>query len=64
MNDPKNLGALQSQISANVGLLDKAPYSHNIINSCLRLIAEYHGKDAANEAIRDFGLDKKGWSEQ
>lgn len=64
MIDPLHLGALQSQISAVLPMLDKGGYAHNIISSCLRLIAEHHGKDAANEAIRDFGLDKKGWSEE
>lgn len=59
-----NLGALQSQISAAVPTLGHGGYGHNIISLCLRTIAEHHGKDAANEAIRDFGLDKEGWSEQ
>jgi len=62
--DPENLGSLQSQISAALPTLDRpGSYAHNIISSCLRLIAEHHGKEAANEAIRDFQLDKKGWEE-
>jgi len=61
---PENLGALQSQISAAIPTLDHGGYAHNIISTCLRMIEKHHGKDAANEAIRDFGLDKKGWSEQ
>lgn len=59
-----NLGALQSEISAAIPTLDKGGYAHIIISIYLRLIAKHHGKEAANEAIRDFGLDKKGWSEQ
>lgn len=64
MIDPENLGALQSQISATLPTLDRGGFAHNIISSCLRLIAEHHGKDAANETIREFHLDKKGWSEE
>lgn len=64
MIDPKNLGALQSEISRTLPTLDRGGYANQIISSCLRMIAEHHGKDAANEAIRDFGLDKRGWSEQ
>ena len=65
MTDPKNLGELQSDISAALPKLDRpGSYSHNIISICLRMIAENHGNDAANETIRDLGLDKKGWSER
>ncbi len=60
----ENLGALQSEISAAIPALDKGGYAHNIISICLRSIAKHHGKAEANRAIRDFGLDKKGWSEQ
>jgi hypothetical protein len=60
--DPKNLGSLQSQISAALETLDRpGGFSHNIISCCLRLIAEHHGKDAANETISDLELDKRGW---
>ena len=62
-----SLGALQSQISVEVPSVNVKQYSHNIISSCLRLIAEHHGKEAANEAIEaieDHGLERLGWSKQ
>jgi hypothetical protein len=59
------LGALQSEISAAIPTLRTfGGYGHNVISCCLRLIAEKHGKDAANETIRELKLDKKGWNEQ
>jgi hypothetical protein len=59
------LGELQSTISAALSKLDQpGSYSHNIISLCLQSIAKHYGKDAANEAIRDHDLDKKGWSEK
>lgn len=64
MVEPENLGSLQSQISATIPTLNRGGYGHNVISACLRLIADKHGKDAANETIRDLGLDKRGWSEQ
>lgn len=35
MTAPKNLGALQSEISENIEFLDEKPFSHNIISICL-----------------------------
>lgn len=65
MTDPESLGALQSRISATIPTLGRPNgYGHNIISLCLLSIAENYGTDTANEAIRDFGLDKKGWIEE
>ena len=63
-DDPYSLDDLQNDIIAAIPTLDCGGYAHNMISACLRLIAERHGKDAANETIRELGLDKKGWSEQ
>jgi hypothetical protein len=63
--DPKNLDSLQSQISIALETLDHpSGFSHNIISCCLHLIAEHHGKDAANETISDLELDKRGWNKE
>jgi hypothetical protein len=65
INDETNLEEVQSHISAAIPTLDQpGGYGHNVISACLRLIAEHHGKDAANETIRELKLDKKGWNEQ
>ncbi len=65
MNERRSLAAIQSQISASISSLNcDGGYAHNIISLCLRSIAKKFGKDAANETIREFRLDKKGWSEQ
>jgi len=62
--DGENLEEVRSQISAAIPTLDRGGYGHNVISCCLRLIAEKHGKDAANETIRELKLDTKGWSEE
>lgn len=38
-------------------------YTHNIITLELQLINKEFGREEANRAIRDLGLDKLGWSE-
>lgn len=58
------LEQLRDQIKKEVRSVGIKPYSHNIISLGLRLIAEGFGKAEANRAIRDFKLDKKGWSEE
>lgn len=60
----KGLNALRVEIEEQVPWIDIKPYSHNIIGLLLSQIAEEYGKKAANKAIRDFGLDKKGWAEE
>jgi hypothetical protein len=62
--DGSNLEEVRSHISAAIPTLDRGGYGHNVISSCLRLITDEHGKDAANETIRELGLDKKGWKEE
>ncbi len=37
-------------------------YAHNIVGITLSMIAEEFGVAAANEAIKDFDLEEKGWS--
>ncbi len=56
-----DLESLQSEISSTMLTLGPGGLAHNIISCCLRMIAKHHGKDAANETIRDLGLDKRGW---
>lgn len=50
-------------IGREVGRVDKAPYSHNIISIALGAIGKNWGKDEANKAIVNFGLEKKGWQQ-
>ncbi len=50
-------------IADEVDCVGVRPYSHNIINITLQAIAEEFGKDKANKAIVDFGLDELGWKE-
>lgn len=60
----ESLEAIRSQISAAIPTLNRGGFAHNIISSCLRLIAEHYGKDATNETIHQFRLDKKGWNKE
>jgi hypothetical protein len=62
--DGKNLEEVRSHISATIPKLNSGGWGCQVISAYLRLIAEHHGKNAANETIRDFGLDKKGWNEE
>jgi hypothetical protein len=59
-----SLRNLRAGIKKEAPDVDVKSHSHNIISSLLRTIAQDHGTDAANKAIRDFGLEKKGWSQQ
>ena len=58
------LEELREEIKAEKRFVDKKPYSHNIINMALRIIADKFGKEEANKAVRDFGLEKLGWSQE
>ena len=44
--------------------VDVKPYSHNIIGIALSAIASKWGKEEANKAIEDFGLEELGWTKQ
>ncbi len=44
--------------------LDIREHSHHIISLELRMIANEFGTVEANRTIRDYGLDKLGWSEK
>ena len=44
--------------------VDRAPYAHNLITLALQGINEHFGEEEANQAIRDFKLEAKGWSQQ
>lgn len=39
-------------------------YAHNIVGLDLSMIAKEFGVAAANEAIEDFNLERKGWSKR
>ncbi len=65
-NDPGGLDRMQEHrlVIAEYGPMVDTPadqYAHNIVGITLSMIAKEFGKDAANEAIEDFGLEKKGW---
>jgi len=63
-SDAKSLKELRSIIRREVDYVDIRPYSHNIISLVLRAIASHYGKNKANQAIKDFGLKKRGWAEE
>ena len=63
LTQPIAIKKLRDSIREEVEYINLKPYSHNIISICLSMIAKQYGQDSANKAIRDFELDKKGWSE-
>jgi hypothetical protein len=54
----------RASIAKYAPLVDNTTHAHNIINLVLRMIAKEHGVEEANRAVRDFKLEKKGWSQQ
>jgi len=63
MKVPKTLDDLRDEIDEQVDYIDIKPYSHNIIGLVLSMIAKEYGQVEANQAIRDFGLEERGWSQ-
>ena len=55
---------LRDEIDAEAEWVDIKPYSHNIISLLLRQIARTYGPAEADRAIRDFGLEEKGWRQE
>lgn len=60
----RELQSLRDDIRREKRYVDKKPYSHNIISSILRIIANKYGKEEANKTIREFKLQKLGWQEE
>ena len=58
----KTLADLRRKVENEAQYIGKGTFSHNIVGLLLAQIAKEHGDEAANQAIRDFGLLKKGWS--
>lgn len=48
-------------IENEIPYVDLKPYSHNIISSNLRCIAEQFGKETANKIIKNLNLISLGW---
>lgn len=61
MKDPKTLEEWRDVIRQNAPLVDRMPYAHNIIGLALNAIDKLTGEAEVEKAIKDFGLDKKGW---
>jgi hypothetical protein len=58
------LSEIRSQIKREAPYVGVKSHSHNVISILLRMIHQEHGTEAANKAIRDFGLERKGWSQE
>jgi len=59
---PKTLEDWRATIKKEVRFVGKKPFSHNIINLTLSAINSQFGKEEANRAVVDFGLERLGWS--
>jgi hypothetical protein len=64
MGKERTLSELRESIDDEVEFVDVKPYSHNIISLTLSIIAKQFGKEAANNAIEDYGLEKYGWKKE
>jgi hypothetical protein len=63
MSKKNRLNELRAQIEEEAKYVDVKPFSHNIITSALGLIQREFDTEQANRAVRDFGLEEKGWSQ-
>lgn len=63
MKTANTLDDLRSQIEDQAPYVDIRSHSHNILGIVLSQIAGSFGEGEANRAIRDFGLEAKGWSQ-
>ena len=61
MSDKMKLDKMTMKILHEIPYIDIKTFSHNIISLELRLVSEQFGQDVANQLIKDFGLDTKGW---
>lgn len=63
---PRTLDNLREEIARVAPLVDTPAdrYAHNIVTMCLIQIDSMHGRDAANEAIEDYGLEPLGWKKR
>ena len=60
----RTLKSLREDIAKEVPFVDIKPYSHNIISLVLMQISSEYGAGHANKAIRDFGLEERGWRQR
>lgn len=54
----------RAAIEDEIQYIDIREHTHHIISLELRMIADEFGDVEANRTIRDYGLDKLGWSER
>lgn len=54
---------LRKEIEELAKSVDVKSHSHNLISLALQKLAREHGTEEANRAVRDFGLEDKGWSQ-
>lgn len=56
------LAELRKRVKCESPYIGVKPYSHNIVRLTLAQIAQDHGRAEANKAVRDFGLESKGFN--
>ena len=64
MANKSRLEELRAQVETEAKFVDVKRHSHNIITIVLGMIQKEFDTEQANKAIRDFGLEHKGWSQQ
>jgi hypothetical protein len=58
----EELVKIRESIIKEIPYIDIKPYSHNIIGLQLSVIDKKYGHDEVVKTIKEFELDKKGWS--
>ena len=57
------LAQLRDTIRREAKHIGRKPYSHNIVRIALQQIDQEFGTADANQAVRDFKLERKGFNE-
>ncbi len=58
------LAELRAAIQRERPYIGKKPYSHNIVRLTLAIIEKEFGRAAANETVRKYKLEAKGFNEE
>jgi hypothetical protein len=56
------LAELRKRVKREAPFIGVKPYSHNIVRLTLAQIAQDHGRAEANEAVREFNLESRGFN--
>jgi len=63
-DEDASLAKLRGRIQREAPYIGIKPYSHNIVRLVLADIQDKYSRAEANRAVRDFGLQSKGFNQE